>query len=103
MAKLPNKLSVENREYAASEVTELVIDATARELAACIERLQRRKEKATMEGEPTLFCSAIGEAILELRRRSRDLGIPHLVEDQVTTPLDLQTKDAGRKLGAESE
>lgn len=95
MTALPNGIEIETREYASSEVFNLVIEATARELAGCLEAIQRRREKANVEGEPQHFSSGLQEAIMVLKKRARELGIPHRVEDQVTTPLDVDP-ESGR-------
>lgn len=92
-AKLPNGLEVQDREYAATEVVGLVLDATARELAGCIEAIQGRREKANVDAEADAVGAGLKEAILTLQERARDLGIPHLVDSQVTRPLDIAPQD----------
>lgn len=95
MATLPNGIELEDREYAASEVFEILLEATARELAGCMNAIQRRREKASVETEPQTFQSGLHEAVMELRRRAEELGIPHKVEDQVTSPLDVDPTPGG--------
>ncbi len=90
MAQLPNGLEVEEREYVALEVVQLLLEATARELAGCLEAIQARREQANVESEPTTFSGGLAEAIRVLRKRAQDLGIPHLVDGQVTRPLDVE-------------
>ena len=87
--KLPNGLSVEEREYAAAEVVELVLEATAAELSGCLNSLQERREQATVETEPQTFLDGLHAAARALRQRAQDLGIPHLVENQATAPIEV--------------
>lgn len=88
--RLPNRIEIEDREHAASEVVEIVLNATAAELAACMNLVQDLREKANVDVKDSAFKDALHEVLMAMRERAHELGIPNRIEDQTTRPLEVK-------------
>lgn len=85
--KLPSGLIIEDREHAPAEVFDIAIKSAHAEITECINQIYREINECVNTEHP-MYLSGLRKAVLLLRARAKETGVPVLIEDDITTPVE---------------